>query len=340
MAQQPPPRAEPTKISVEAGLSGPHLDAFIRATSNVLATKIAEETYAQIVDGLPLADVVRDTANVGLVPSNHPILDHKALCPGVMDKLREIRQTMDLGSLQLEADLVGAYRACSPGSRAFKTRLIEMTAVAVHAIAVHLFKLGTSLHTDDGIASWTPPNEEDSRYWSKNPDGALPTLFYHHWYSNHEQYPDGIADMVGYWAEARILGGVVLFDRRDPESSPKVQPDSVWLHGNRYNVTYRIYRLLDEQKQSLLAFLTSETPDLGVLPILGDEKNTTREDPEEPVENTGIYRNPWERKPRPEDQGFDSRLRTCWDQFDYPTQADKDRAYTRAKGWEWDSSSE
>jgi hypothetical protein len=29
----------------------------------------------------------------------------------------------------------------------------------------------------------------------------------------HAQYPEGIADMVGYWAKDRILGGVVLFDR-------------------------------------------------------------------------------------------------------------------------------
>ncbi|KAK3682229.1 hypothetical protein B0T22DRAFT_413389 [Podospora appendiculata] len=331
-------RAEPTKISVEAGLIGPHLDAFIRATSNVLATKIAEETYAQIVDGLPLAHVVQDGANEEL-PRNHPIYDHhKELCPGVEDKLREIRQNMDLGSLQLEADLVGAYRASSPGSRAFKTRLIEMTAVAVHAIAVYLFKLGTSLHTEDGIGIWVPSkHEDDVLFWRFNPEGAWPTLFRHAWYVNHERYPDGVADMVGYWAEARILGGVVLFDRRDPESSPKVQPDSVWLHGDREAVTYRIYRLLDDQKQNLLAFLTSETPDLAFLPILGDENNTTREDPEEPVENTGIYRNPWERKPRSEDDG-DARLRTCWDKFDYPTWADNQRAWARAKGMEWDSS--
>lgn len=31
--------------------------------------------------------------------------------------------------------------------------------------------------------------------------------------------------MVGYWAESRILGGVVLFDRRDPEARPAADPD-------------------------------------------------------------------------------------------------------------------
>lgn len=35
-------------------------------------------------------------------------------------------------------------------------------------------------------------------------------------YRDFEQYPNGVADIVGYWAEAQIFGGVVLFDRRKP----------------------------------------------------------------------------------------------------------------------------
>ena len=50
------------------------------------------------------------------------------------------------------------------------------------------------------------------------PRGFPVTFFRHDWYDDHGQYPDGIADQVGYWAEARILGGVVLFDRRTPGS--------------------------------------------------------------------------------------------------------------------------
>jgi hypothetical protein len=35
------------------------------------------------------------------------------------------------------------------------------------------------------------------------------------WYGDYDEYFDGVADMVGYWAEARILGGVVLFNRHN-----------------------------------------------------------------------------------------------------------------------------
>lgn len=100
-----------------------------------------------------------------------------------------------------------------------------MAAVALHLFAVEFYQLDTSFHRDDGSSNWTPP--EDHFFWNFFPSGSLPTLFYHRWYDNHEKYPNGLADMVAYWAEERIFGGVVLFDRREPESAEDVQPYSV-----------------------------------------------------------------------------------------------------------------
>lgn len=39
------------------------------------------------------------------------------------------------------------------------------------------------------------------------------------WYKDYETYPNGPADMIGYWAENFIIGGVLLFDRREPGSA-------------------------------------------------------------------------------------------------------------------------
>ena len=100
-------------------------------------------------------------------------------------------------------------------------RLIELVAVAIHQVAVQLYELGTSLHKDDSIVSWKPPRDHPI-FWIYNPDGAPPTLFQHRQYRYYDQYPDGIADGVGYWAESRIFGGVVLFDRREPGSAEDV----------------------------------------------------------------------------------------------------------------------
>ncbi len=104
--------------------------------------------------------------------------------------------------------------------------------------------------------------------------------------------------MVGYWAEARILGGVVLFDRRDPDAKD-ADPQAVYFHSDRKDGTYRIYQLLLEQRNALLDFLLAQDPTStpeSPLPILGDEKNRVRVDPEEPIRETGIYRDLWERK--------------------------------------------
>jgi hypothetical protein len=146
---------------------------------------------------------------------------------------------------------------------------------------------------------------------------------------DYDQYPRHVADMVGYWAEARILGGVVLFDRRKPDAEPSADPDAVYFHSDREDVTYRIYQLLPEQRSALDDFLIAEEPPASPLPILGNEDNRIRVDPEEPIQTTGIYRDPWERKDLAPDAG-DSRLRDVWDRMEYPTREDFSASRRRA----------
>lgn len=90
-----------------------------------------------------------------------------------------------------------------------------MVAVAIHQTAVYLYKLDLNLGGHQYFATWEAPTS-DVVFYKYYPDGKLPSLFFHKQYRDYDQYPDGVADIVGYWAEARILGGVVLFDRREP----------------------------------------------------------------------------------------------------------------------------
>jgi hypothetical protein len=206
--------------------------------------------------------------------------------------------------------------------------------VAVHQIAAILFGLDTSVHKDDGITEWAPPIS-DSWFWKWYPEGPLPTLFRHHWYKDYDQYPGHVADMAGYWAEARILGGVVLFDRRKPETDPGADPDAVYFHSDRHGVTYRIYQLLPEERKALLDFLTAdEPPSASPLPILGNQDNRIRVDPEEPIRTTGIYRDLWERKDLSPDAG-DLRLRDVWDRNEYPTMSDFGASRRRGFDRKW-----
>ncbi|KAL9567131.1 hypothetical protein ACKAV7_008900 [Fusarium commune] len=305
-----------------------HRDIVTSAVARILDTEIAETTYAQIIDGLPLGEVAFESRG-GMPHRDHPINHcHDELCAGILDKAREFRSRFDPLVLKFDSRLLFAYQAASPGSRSFNTRLIEIIAIAVHQIAVILFSLEEGLHKNDGVIEWAPP-KSDKIWWAHCPNGPEPTMFFHHWYLSHDRYPNGVADMVGYWAESRILGGVVLFDRRQPIPGSGVDQDAVYIHPDRENVTYRICRLTSEQKLQLLNFLTAEEPDHNPLPILPDEKNDYRIDPEEPPEEIGIYRDIWDRSELRED-AYDPRLRDVWNQVDYLTHSDKGNAADRA----------
>ena len=112
------------------------------------------------------------------------------------------------------------YQNSAVGSRQFKLHLVELVAIVIHEIAVLLFQSDDKLHSKEhihSVVSWKREPEYEGegsrrrlvfRYLDPHP-----TLFYHVEYLDHDQYPSGLADIAGYWAEDRILGGVVVFDR-------------------------------------------------------------------------------------------------------------------------------
>ncbi|KLU92509.1 hypothetical protein MAPG_11454 [Magnaporthiopsis poae ATCC 64411] len=305
-----------------------HREILCRAISNVLSTQAAETAYAQVVDGLPLRDVavVRHPRMISL----HPISNcHYQLCPGVVEKVQEFRDGFSPEALTFESMVLLAYQAAGPKSKAFGTRLIELVALAVHQVAVLLFNLDTSLHKGDGITEWAP-SKDDWLFWEKHPNGPLPTLLHHQWYTDFEQYPEGVADMVGFWAESQILGGVVLFDRRPKDIGGEA--DAVYWHPGRRDATYRICKLLPDQKQKLLDFLIATEPqEAPPLPLLPGGENLIRVDPEEPIAETGIFRHIWERKEPPLSTAIDARMKDVLDPGDFPTVADWRAA--AARGW-------
>lgn len=75
-----------------------------------------------------------------------------------------------------------------------------MVAISFHNIVAHLFQ---SCQADPD--AW--PNR------NRVPHPRESTWFYHSDYLNYDQYPLGVPDVVGYWAEKQVFGGVVLFDR-------------------------------------------------------------------------------------------------------------------------------
>ena len=113
---------------------------------------------------------------------------------------------------------MNAFQKATPGSKEFSLRLVELVAVACHQIGAYLFELDDGIHKHEVHQSWQArglKGEEAGRAVSSSfyPD----TAFFHTSYLDKEQYPRGVADVVGYWAEGRIFGGVVVFDRGESE---------------------------------------------------------------------------------------------------------------------------
>ncbi|KAK3374577.1 hypothetical protein B0H63DRAFT_496063 [Podospora didyma] len=256
----------------------------IRAITNVLSTELAMFIYAQIIDGLPTEEVAWDQSMPGIT-GEHPIDDHEELCPGAMDKARELCQTWDPAMLMFNPALVNAYQRAVPGTKAFQTRLIELVAVALHQIGAILFQLDFRLH---------------------QPASDIDRIPRHHAFLEESIYPEGVADVVGYWAEDRILGNP--------------PPPNVYFYACREKVTFRPFQLRDDQQQSLVDFFLlseTETPSqTSPLPIRGDKNNRVRLDAQMATLH-GFFRDIWERR-QPTRQLISFWGRRPHDQIDYP----------------------
>ena len=85
----------------------------IRAIANVLSTPIAKETYAQIVDGLPLSHVVWGFS--GCPCTDHPLLnEHIELCPGVAEEAQKLCSEFDATTLLMPSKVRALQKNLKP----------------------------------------------------------------------------------------------------------------------------------------------------------------------------------------------------------------------------------
>ncbi len=174
-------------------------------------------------------------------------------------------------------------------------------AVAVHKLAGRLFMQRHRIHdrqaedpayTVDQVTAWEP-----SWALADRPPPA-PTLFAHLSYDALGQYPQGLGDVVGYWAEDRILGGVVLFDRSEVWDDDVNPEPNVYIHSDRKGAMVGIWQARNEQQRALVDLLLSApAPDrVCPLPLAASDWNTNRLDPGFATESK-VYRDVWERAP-------------------------------------------
>lgn len=106
--------SESVSSSIDA-LDEGHRRIFTNAIINILATDLAEFTYAQILDGLPTEESVRSGFHF---MHDHPVftLRHENLCEGFLDKARKFRSHFDPSELRFDRSVRFArtFYRCSP----------------------------------------------------------------------------------------------------------------------------------------------------------------------------------------------------------------------------------
>ncbi|KAJ5116047.1 hypothetical protein N7456_000395 [Penicillium angulare] len=181
-----------------SNLDAEHLIPLQRSLQQIFSTKLAEVTLAQVVDGIPTEQI--DTQYMS--GCDEVISGRTKPTDEAFEELARWRSTFQLEDLMIGSD---------PPYKCREPEYIEPFPIP------------------------QIPGFEDP----EPPRPVLlpekPTYLYHVNYVVHEQYPMGVADMVGYWVEYRVLGGVVLFDRGESENEV----------GNRLRVLqFEVFQLL------------------------------------------------------------------------------------------------
>ncbi|KAB8225497.1 hypothetical protein BDV33DRAFT_96675 [Aspergillus novoparasiticus] len=283
-----------SKVSIN-DLASEHHEAFTQALHKVISSQPTQRALAQVVDGIPTRTDSNgwEFVKAGLKRKDDP--SEKSI-----ETVKAFQDNFEVDTLEVSSDVAQAYQDTSIGSRDFKLRLLEMVAISFHDMVAHLFQ---SFEADPD--AWLSRN--------RVPHPRESTWFYHSDYLDHDQYPLGVPEVVGYWAEKQVFGGVVLLDRGETGNECRdafIHPDD----------GYRIFKLSDDQLDRFVSFGAKTGPtdqnDDSVSPIpFQAEKYTRRIEPEEAME-MHIYRHLYERRPKAEDNGRTQHKRRRLE--DYP----------------------
>ena len=183
-------------------LTSSKLELLDRSLKPILLSAIAEDTFAQIIDGQPTRPSY--DKNYGTV-WDRDVTERTCPTYSAIRHWTEIRETFVPQTLKLDAQLVQAFQDSQEHSRLEDLRLLEIVAASLHFLAGATY---ASFHPDTDLSPPFRPNEHPfymtSHFWVD---------FYHSSFKRYEKYPYGLLNVVGYWAETQILGGVLLFER-------------------------------------------------------------------------------------------------------------------------------
>ncbi|KAK6510249.1 hypothetical protein TWF481_004966 [Arthrobotrys musiformis] len=148
--------------------------------------------------------------------------------------LEELRDSFVLESLPVDSRTLQEYQRANNNEVYKSYRLLEIVCTALHFVAMQLYH----------------KHHPRQPYYGNGLAPMYPKII-HPKYFKYEK--TGHINAVGFWAEAQILGGVVIFDRGASGGECK----SVWLHGKPNSHQNEAYELPSE---AVFGILKQEHP--------------------------------------------------------------------------------
>ncbi|KAI1911771.1 ADP-ribose diphosphatase [Ophidiomyces ophidiicola] len=181
--------------------------------SAVLQTSITRDVFAQVIDGLPISETyeLTITHRFDLLSHSRPSQKAKLLAQNFCNC------TEILDNLNLNTKVAQQFQDSKVFSSFFNMHLLELVVIIIHEMAgnlFHKFHPNGEPHTIDvNQKQFCPANSV-----------SLSTMCY----TVSGRYSRGVLDVVGYWAETHIFGGVVVFDRGPNEGTR--QCNAAYIH--------------------------------------------------------------------------------------------------------------
>ena len=166
----------------------------------ILKLEISQNAFAQIIDGEPTRRSYRENYasdwDSGISERDEP-------SEAAVRLYQEIVQKIDARQIMVDLNIIQAFQNAPHQTSAENLRLLEFVSTCLHSLAgmiYHSFHPETNIFPDRN----THPFYLTRHYWVD---------FFHVCFKRGWDYPYGLLNVIGYWIEAQIFGGVVLFER-------------------------------------------------------------------------------------------------------------------------------
>ncbi|KAL2372433.1 hypothetical protein RJ035_007240 [Blastomyces gilchristii] len=277
------PSASPPTTVPFFHLDDCHARRVLQALHCILATEVAEQSFGMLIDGRLTMKALRACRRIRLSEDYDEIAKYTGPSQDTISMFRSLREQFDLSHVLIKASSAERFQRSTvqPSSADFQRGLLDLVVSMVHDLAVSIFE---ELHR--------------SKYQNtphQGPERPLLPDFRHPKYLQSYLYPHGPIELVGYWMETRLFGGVVVFEHGNPPG----EPGAPWIH-----FPYEgIMRMSDKQLDAFtqLAFTTCPVSDAAaasdLLPFKA-EPDVQYVDSFDAYE-FGLFRNCFEHNPPP-----------------------------------------